>query len=160
MDTKWLHSFTMEIEEHPFYAAMVIVAFALVILYVYGQATKNNAASTLASVAPAVGVPVENVANTNNSYPTVNPTQHVATIRAKTTSGPDASYDATHTGVPVRSAPSGSATIIYTVPFGGTIALSTNSTVNGTSNQKGGSSAWYQVGNNQYLSAFDVVSVS
>ena len=84
--------------------------------------------------------------------------QQTATIRAKQTSGIDAGWDRTHTGVPIRSQPSGyNDTIIGLVPFGGKIKV-TGPLITGGLNQQGGSNQWYPV-QGGYLSAWDVASI-
>jgi hypothetical protein len=85
------------------------------------------------------------------------PKTQIATIRPRQSAGADALWDKTQPGVPVRSQPSGQASVVRVIPFGTSIAL-LQAKLTGAVNQKGGSSDWYPV-QGGYLSAWDIASI-
>lgn len=67
-------------------------------------------------------------------------------------------WDTQHSGVPLRDQPGGGGNIIGYIPFGASISP-LGSAINGSANQAGGSTAWYQVnygGQTGYISLFDL----
>lgn len=82
----------------------------------------------------------------------------IGIIRAKMSSGIDARWDSTHSGVPVRPQPSDfSGAVVRYIPFGGSINL-LGPQLTGQMNQSGGSSTWYPVAGG-YISAWDLATI-
>ena len=81
-------------------------------------------------------------------------TPSTVTIRARQTSGPLATWDQAHTGVPIRSDAS-QATQIGLAPFGSVVTTSGPAIAGGTDN---GSNQWFPIQGGGYISAVDIQS--
>lgn len=94
------------------------------------------------------------------SVATVPSTAQDDIIRTRYSSPTVTSYDTTHAGVPIRSAPAANSTDTTSyAPFGSKIQV-TGPAISGSSNLGGnnGTAFWYPVAGGGYISAFDVQS--
>ena len=119
----------------------------------YNSVNKGNVTSTVNTTATTT-----NNGGSHRAPPPPPPPAKYTTmqIRARQTVGIDKQWDATHDGVPLRSAASGHASILKIIPFGSSIQV-TGSAAGGVANQTGGSTSWYPVVGGGYISAWDVV---
>jgi hypothetical protein len=104
--------------------------------------------------APASGTPPP-------TPPSTPPPTRTVTVRAKQTSGPNADYDKSHSGVPIHAGTSGQTPTLRLAPYGSQVQI-TGDAVIGASNTgsgQGGSDYWYPVVGGGYLSAWDVVGM-
>jgi hypothetical protein len=165
-----LNNILMEIEEHPFFSALVAVSGVLLLLYVFSNSKAINSTSATSpgnSFSPATStVPLDTIITTQSGVPTLpvatnNPqpvtVQMTGIVRPKATSGPDVHWDNTHPGVPIRLHPSGSSPIVSYVMWNSPVTL-VGTSLNGALNEKGGSTSWYQT-TNGYISAWDIAHV-
>jgi hypothetical protein len=93
--------------------------------------------------------------------PTPGPTTATAFVRARYSSASVKAYDDAHPGgVPIRSAASGTASVIRLQPFGSSITISGGQS-SGSSNLPGGlgSTQWLPVAGGGYINAFDVTGL-
>lgn len=81
-------------------------------------------------------------------------------IRAAFSQGSAASYDQTHSGVPIRSSASAGNNVIGTLAYGTPIDITKAQQVTGTSNfgpgNTSGSNVWYKLPGGGYVSAYDI----
>ena len=153
-----------KIEQHPAVSALVVIGSVIIIYFVFiNNKNVSGTSGNLVTTPPIATPPITSPINTGvtSGVPVVAPvstTQLIAHIRAKTTSGLVAGYDKTHTGVPLRSAPSGSASTLSYIPFGSTVTVYSNDQYGGI-NPKVGSSGWYQVVSGGWVSDYDVAYV-
>jgi len=150
-------------------AAFIILVAVAYVLYKKYQSSGVDA-SMVTATPSSTGIPGATINNTYTSItktvtgqpgaPSAPPPPtfgNVATVRSKQASGADKAWDAGHAGVPVRSQPSGAASVTSILPFGSTVQL-LQSALTAAANQRGGSSQWYPVAGG-YLSAWDIASI-
>ncbi len=110
--------------------------------------------------------PVYVISNPSTPMPTAPTTPTPTTMltirnRNQTTSGQFAQYDASHSGIPMRSGPGESNAVVAQVPFGAQVS-EVGGPISGTANYQGSGSStlWYQVsynGQNGYVSIEDII---
>lgn len=178
----FLDSLKTEFKKQPWYvwagaaAGGGVVLFVLVKQHMAASASSaaSNTTSSQTSQAsnPLSGYDLSSMAGLpygyEDGYPSGNPPPPPTTtiqqqleglIRAKETTGPYASYDKTHSGIPLRNAPGG--TQLSLVPFGATVAVS-GSAVTGPMNSQSGTDDWYPVtygGQSGYVSSADLANI-
>lgn len=121
-----------------------------------------------APTAPASSTPAPAVAPPASTTSVTAPHTDYAVVRSKGTISAVASYDASHTGVPIRSQPGSGNDQIGTISFGTQVQI-TGPAINGTSNftpgqsdNGSGTNLWYPVitssGQKGYVSAYDITN--
>lgn len=165
-------SITMELEKHPFMGAMALIALVLIIFQVFKHGATNAASSSTGTgssstsstptsqpyILPTVGTVPVTVTNpvtiTGSTFPMI-------TVRQKSTSGGDANWDASHTGIPLQGRTMDNSDI-GVIPFG-TSLQTTGGAVTGSANHPAsglpGTTTWYPViynGLSGYVNAYDI----
>lgn len=175
-----------KVKEHPALAVGGLAVGAVVVVVVVMRAkssapvpTATTPTSTPASTSsmasnPISGYDMSQMAGIPYGYETSSPASATATAtstppaqseqgvtRSKTTSGTSASYDKSHTGVPMHSNPNTAASSLVTlVPYNSQVNITGNA-VNGTAAMPGFSN-WYPVsynGQTGYINAYDIGNI-
>jgi len=155
----------------------IVIAIGVVLIFIIYNYFKNSGAGTNNQNANTQGqyylirneIDLPGKPGTQREPPTGNPpppqpTQAGIFVRQKGSQSNVAAWDNTHSGVPIRSSPSGSASIVSYLPFGSKVNLQSTAPVTGQSNfgtntpqdRQSGSTLWYKV-NNGYVSSYDLV---
>ena len=88
--------------------------------------------------------------------------QQKVTVRQPASSGQTASYDSSHSGVPIHSGPSWQTPVMSTANWGSQVPV-TGPAVSGGSNFpngfQGGSTMWYPVAGGGFISSYDIAGI-